>query len=287
MKKAYLMVLVAVFLIRPHVAIAASVKLAPGDIWDSLNIYIPKDENILKVIGNPHPVKLNPNEIRMVVWNMYKGKNASWKRDYELLAAGADILLLQEMFLDQKMESTFTSDKEHQYITAASFIYRSGNIRTGVVSASRVTPSRILYQQSKVREPVVNTPKMALFTYYPVVGHGKKLLTINIHAINFVNSFGLKRQIQEIEKIMEAHDGPLVFAGDFNTWSPGKLLYIKRMLKRNNLKSVEFSNDTRMRTFGNIIDYVFYRGLTLKREKVWGELEGADHKAMDVTFSID
>jgi len=258
----------------------------PGDIFDNLNIFVPKHKDIMTSIGEPNRADLNPENIRIVVWNMYKGQNETWKMNYKFLAKNRDILMLQEMYLDEKMMTTFEEDTDHEYRMATSFIYRTGNIRTGVATASTISPSRVFYQQSKVREPGINTPKMALFTFYPIAGSEKDLLTINIHAINFVSTTGLARQIKDIEEVMRKYDGPIVFAGDFNTWSPGKFRFVRMMAVRNDLKEVKFSKDDRMYKFGFPLDYVFYRGLELKKERVWGELNGADHKAMEVIFSL-
>ncbi len=266
--------------------ISISALAGPGDIFDNLNIFIPKHKDIMTSIGEPNRADLNPENIRIVVWNMYKGQNETWKKNYKFLAENRDILMLQEMYLDEKMKTTFEEDTDHEYRMATSFIYRKGNIRTGVATASTIAPSRVFYQQSKVREPGINTPKMALFTFYPIAGSEKDLLTINIHAINFVSTTGLARQIKDIEEVMREYDGPVVFAGDFNTWSPGKFRFVRMMAVRNNLKEVKFSKDDRMVKFGYPLDYVFYRGLELKKERVWGELNGADHKAMEVIFSI-
>lgn len=267
--------------------VTSSVQAGPGDIFDNLNIYIPKHKDVMTSIGEPNRADLNPDSIRVLVWNMYKGQNETWKKNYEFLAHNRDILMLQEMYLDEKMKDTFEADVDHEYHTATSFIYREGNIRTGVATAGKVAPSSIFYQQSKIREPGINTPKMALFALYPVAGSEKDLMTINIHAINFVSTTGLARQIKDIEEVMRKHDGPIIFAGDFNTWSKGKQRFIRLMASRHDLIEVKFKNDTRMRTFGNVIDYVFYRGLTLKKERVWGELNGADHKAMEVVFTLE
>ncbi|MFT6069803.1 MAG: endonuclease/exonuclease/phosphatase (EEP) superfamily protein YafD [Bacteriovoracaceae bacterium] len=258
-----------------------------GDIWDSLNIFVPKHKDIMTTIGEPNRSKLDPENIKILVWNMYKGQNESWQNDFKSLAEDRDILLLQEMYLDEKMMSSFEEDADHQYHLATSFIYRKGQIRTGVTSASKIKASNVFYQQSVVREPVINTPKMVLFTTYPIAGSDKDLLTINIHAINFVSTEGLARQIKDVEEVMQTYDGPIVFAGDFNTWSPGKFNFVRMMAVRNNLKEVKFSNDQRMIKFGLPLDYVFYRGLELKSETVWGELEGADHKAMEVVFKVN
>jgi endonuclease/exonuclease/phosphatase (EEP) superfamily protein YafD len=36
-----------------------------------------------------------------------------------------------------------------------------------------------------------------------------------------------------------------------------------------------------------VIDYIFTRGLSVKESWVWGNLQGADHKAMTATFRVN
>jgi endonuclease/exonuclease/phosphatase (EEP) superfamily protein YafD len=261
---------------------------APKDdtFWDRLEFYVPALKDVMTEIGEPSSEALNTESIKLVVWNMYKGDLLPWERDYNLLSKNADILMLQEMLLGGKMSEVFNEHDGYQYKTAASFIYNIGQQRTGVTTASHVESARTFSLRSNVLEPVINTPKMSIFAFYPLQGRDETLLTVNIHAINFVTTEGLKVQIEAIAHEISNHKGPIVFAGDFNTWSKGKLNYVMGVAKRLGLSEVSFKRDDRMRKFGFPLDHVFVRGVTVKSAVVRGELLGSDHKAMELVFSI-
>ncbi|MBT3583514.1 MAG: endonuclease/exonuclease/phosphatase family protein [Halobacteriovoraceae bacterium] len=257
------------------------------DELKSRRLRIPPLKDVMSEIGEPTRGALSKDSIKVLVWNMYKGDKPDWERDFLFLARGHDILVLQEMYLGKTMKRVFNQHTEYHYKLATSFIYKDENIRTGLATAAQVEPTSVFFQRSNVLEPVINTPKMSLFTHYPIKDHDKDLMVINIHAINFVTTWGLAQQIKEIAKVIKAYDGPTIFAGDFNTWSEEKIRYLKHQMHRLNLTEVVFDPDTRMRTFKNPLDYVFTKGLVLKSANVWGDLDGSDHKALDVEFSVE
>jgi endonuclease/exonuclease/phosphatase (EEP) superfamily protein YafD len=249
---------------------------------------IPDDSKVLKLHGFAKPnLKLNPNRIKILVWNMYKGDNPTWEKDFKTIRANHDILALQEMVLDKKIKNVFNSHTGHEYYSATSFLMGSRDlIDTGVATGSSIQSSKTFWQRSKDREPFINTPKMVLLTTYPIKGSKKKLLVANIHAINFVTTIMLERQITAVAEAIMKHDGPAIFGGDFNTWSVSKLSAMNKILEAAGMQTVKFDpkTDLRMKVFGNYIDYIWYKNLQVKSSKVWGHIEGADHKAMSAEF---
>jgi endonuclease/exonuclease/phosphatase (EEP) superfamily protein YafD len=250
-------------------------QLKPADF------YIPKDKDVVQDLGiQAADEELDPDSIKLLVWNMYKGDKPDWERDFNNLSNGKDILLLQEMFLNDKMKRVFDQQDVFEYVTATSFIYKEGKVRTGVANGGRVAPQRHIWFRSPGLEPVIKTPKMSLATFYKVKGQEEQLLAISIHAINFVTTFYLAQQIKEIARLIKKHKGPVIFAGDFNTWSREKTRYVKYMANRLGLHEVKFSPDTRMRTFGWPLDFIFLRGLEVRQADCHGSLDGSDHKAL-------
>jgi len=247
---------------------------------------IPQLKDVLRPLGQAQNSTLNPDHINILIWNMFKGKKDSWKRDYANLTRKCDVLILQEMFLDDQMKKVFADHVGFEYTTATSFLFDKKQIATGVATASMSSSSFQTFLRSQDREPIVNTPKVILVTTYPIDGSEQELLVVNIHAINFVTDAAFARHIFSVIPKIKNHQGPLIFAGDFNTWSEDRLGFINKMVKMLNLSEVRFFPDSRMRTFGNPLDHVFYRGLELKDAKVWGEVEGSDHKAMEASFRI-
>jgi endonuclease/exonuclease/phosphatase (EEP) superfamily protein YafD len=249
---------------------------------------IPTDNEVRKHINRHKEDLLNPNDIKILVWNMYKGEKETWIQDFLKLSKDKDILLLQEVFLDPKMKSTFLKDQLRGFFMAISF-FDTKKLRaaTGVATASHARPLRTFWQRSSFREPVVDTPKMVTFAEYELEGTTETLMTANLHAINFVPAYKFKDMVESIINELEKHDGPIVFAGDFNTWSKQKINIMHELTGRIGLEEVHFSDgDERMKTFGNVIDYVFTKGLNVKKSEVYGEIEGSDHKAMEVHLSL-
>jgi len=260
-----------------------ALNIVPANAYD-----LPADDEVLDVRGAGVKDSLDPESIKILVWNMFKGQMNSWKDDYLRLVRQKDLLILQEVFLDTNMDDTFEEQSDFQKIIAISFFYQRDGYPypTGVATFSTADSIETFFQRSDVREPIIKTPKMALFTKYELEGRSEKLLVVNIHAINFVSSSKLEDQLSNIEKVIEAYEGPVIFAGDFNTWSKKKVAYLKGMIARLGMSEVSFEMDDRKRTFGNIIDYIFIRGMSVIESQVFGSVVGSDHKAMMATLRV-
>jgi endonuclease/exonuclease/phosphatase (EEP) superfamily protein YafD len=250
---------------------------------------IPKDSDVLYRLNSTRKEQaIAPEKIKILVWNMYKGAKESWAPDFLKITKDVDILMLQEILTSPKMLKVIKEDSERSYFLATSFFdKRSGNARSGVATASKFAPTKVGWQRSKYREPLVRTPKMTGITRFDLRGTSKDLLTVNIHAINFVSTRKLEHMIHQGLKAIASHSGPAIFAGDFNTWSKKKLRMMRRLMKKYSMKEVSFANDGRMKTFGNTLDHVFVRDLKITKSKVYNDIEGSDHKAMYIEAAFE
>ena len=110
---------------------------------------------------------------------------------------------------------------------AASFTNRQGSA-TGVTTASKVSANSVDnppdFVRSQPREPFSRTPKMALISQYPIAGSADQLMVVNVHSINFVVTSKFETQLQQIEEAISSHRGPLLLAGDFNTWISSRMI---------------------------------------------------------------
>ncbi len=246
---------------------------------------IPKNEDVIQVFDNAYKQVL-PNNFNVVVWNMYKGKKDTWAADFRMLSENHDILITQEMFLKGEMKSIFERENGFEFSCATSFFF-DGEDRTGVATISKFNSINQSFFRSKYREPIVRSPKMTLITKY-ALENGEELLVANIHAINFVVARKLEHQIKEVARAISEHDGPAIFAGDFNTWSRKKQRKMKQALREIGLTEVKYTEgpDNRMRIFGRVIDYLWYKNLRLTRARVLGSVTGADHIPMSHSFSV-
>lgn len=271
-----------------------TISLAPQNAQAWGRFIIPGDNDVLKVINQTEKTAslesvVPRDDIKVLVWNMYKAGKDSWASDYRKLIKNVDILMLQEIFTVPKMIHEIRRDTGRLYFLATSFKDKKKNLaRTGTATASRFSPVSVGWQRSRYREPIIRTPKMVSIAEYDLSGTDDNLLTLNIHAINFVSTRKLKHMIVTALERAAKHRGPVVFAGDFNTWSKRKLRMMYREMNRYNFKEVRFprlgKDDGRMKTFGNILDHVFVRDLKVKKAKVYANIEGSDHKAMEVHF---
>lgn len=226
---------------------------------------------------------LNSSPINVLAWNVFKEKKNAWANDFMRLAGQADFILLQEAYLNETLLNSF---KLHDmgWLFSTGFIYRHSRIPTGVLTASHIQP----YYASGMRatEPIIRTPKASLITKYRLSGSDKMLLVANIHALNF--SLGLRAfesQIKNLHENMKHHEGPIILAGDFNTWSADRLELVGKMTNQLGLIPVHFEADFRRTVFGRPLDHMFYRGLRVTEAKVMN-VTSSDHNPMIVQFKL-
>ena len=225
--------------------------------------------------------ELNPERISILNWNIYKGQRESWATDFKRYAYKHDVVLMQEAHLGDDLKSIL--DTGHQYWTLnAAFHYKDKP--TGVMTASRVKPVHNCGQHTV--EPIIRFPKTSLISYYPVEGMDENLLVANIHGINF--TFGIavyKEQLEMLYEEMQQHNGPIILAGDFNTWSEKRMQLVDDLAQSLALKSLDYTSHNRTIVFGNALDHVFYRGLEPVEHDTW-HVTSSDHNPTRVSFRV-
>ena len=235
-------------------------------------------------------LKSLPLKLNVLIWNIYKGANKSIKKDYAEISQNKHLVLLQETQLNSKVKATFKGHPRLNYKMATSFkMFGKAN---GVSTGSLVKSTEVSYVRSQ-RELGFTTPKIALLTHYPLQ-NGEELLVINIHAINFVNLSPFQNQIDDLLTRAQNHFGPVIFAGDFNTWSDGKFQYLTMIMESFGFDMAHFSNDTRVRapvisrwdSFDNPLDHVFVREAKIQEANVWTQFKGSDHNPITVKIEI-
>lgn len=247
---------------------------------------IPSSQDEIQEFGFAPAQELNPNKINVMVWNQYKGKNSSWRSEYTRLSKNQDVLILQEASIDKKMVKAYASNRNQYTIFAASFVYRWKNRATGVASSANVPASSYIAQRSRGVEIAGGTPKMILFATYPLAGRQEELMTVNIHALNSVTWQTLAVQILDALRIVKEHHGPVVFGGDFNTWSKAKMNYLKHAMQKAGMEEVHFAHSERkMKVFGRELDHVFTRGVNIS-DAVVEKTGGSDHQPLFLTLQV-
>jgi endonuclease/exonuclease/phosphatase (EEP) superfamily protein YafD len=224
---------------------------------------------------------LNPDGFRLLNWNVLKGLRQDWRNDFERLSGASDIVALQEAQLHEDFHAGLEDSELHWDLTTA---FHYGDAETGVLTGSGVKPGASCSLHAT--EPLIRIPKTALVTEYPIQGTDETLLVANIHMINFsFSTHKYRQQIVELNKVIKHHNGPMIIAGDFNTWSRKRMAIINNMVSGLGLSAVEYDDDHRLTVFGNPVDHVYFRGLETIHANT-ESVESSDHNPMMVTFRI-
>lgn len=241
---------------------------------------VPPDSQVLQPLSLRARASALPARFELLVWNVLKGERGeAWARDFRTLSATADVLLLQEGMRDSFMPAVLDSTNNLDAILATSFTNNDGT-STGVISASTVRPSSIHFRRSPHREPVTNTPKMSLFVTLPQAA-GPSILFVNTHGINFVDGSKFETQMRDIAQVLEAHAGPLVWAGDFNTWNGGRRRFLQTLTQSLGLRELIPEG----RTESMPLDHVFVRGCPSARLVVLESIRSSDHKPLQAQLN--
>jgi endonuclease/exonuclease/phosphatase (EEP) superfamily protein YafD len=206
---------------------------------------------------SPHATGLDPAAIRVLTWNIHKQGDRGWQEDLGTFLAATDVLLLQETVLDATLERMIDAARM-RWVMASSFIY--DDIDTGVLTASQVEPLASCTQ--RIVEPLLRLPKSAVISWFPLRGEAATLAVVNVHAINFSLSLAAYRaQFDAVVDALSGHQGPIVFAGDLNTWTIDRLAVVDAAARRLGLTEIAFTDDRRRLFFGHQLDHIYTRGL--------------------------
>ena len=224
---------------------------------------------------------LDPNAIRLLTWNVHKQDDPGWERDLARFAADNDVVLLQEAVLRSDLRDII----EHagmRWVMASSFIYGDADI--GVVTGSRKMPLTSCTQ--RVVEPLIRIPKSGVITWFRLAGREDTLAVVNVHAINFaVLLGGYRAQLEALGEALADHPGPIVFAGDLNTWTESRNEVMRAVAQRLGLREIEFKEDKRTLFLGKQLDHIYVRGLELVDAEAI-PVKSSDHNPVRATLRV-
>ena len=231
---------------------------------------------------NREPSKmLNGDSISILNWNIYKEQRENWESDLRKFSSQLDIMLIQEALLTQNLRKLLKDQNRHWSLNTA-FYY--DDVEAGVMNASKV--ESIASCGIRTTEPFIRIPKTVLISRYPIAGVSQDLLVANIHGINFtLGTEVYQQQLNGLKNVLAKHTGPIVLAGDFNSWSEERLEIIEELISSLSLQSLSYKNHNRVTVFGNTIDHVFYRGLEIVSQDTY-KVTSSDHNPIKVTFKI-
>ncbi len=270
-----------------------------GTIWGQLTYHVPERliltssqsidgqaftspcVHFLKTAGY---INQDDGQLNILVWNIYKQNRDNAMPLLAELLHRRQLFLLQEAKVDETFGRAFFANLSWHFHQVDAWEYNSE--KNGVLTGSVIQPNSICgFRQV---EPWLHLPKSSLLAYYPL-SNGELLAVANIHAINF--TVGLKdyrEQIIQLVSKLKNHSGPIIFAGDFNSWSEDRIQVLEKEVKqRLKLQEVQYNHDSLRKRFWSEfpLDHVFYRGLKEISADVIST-DASDHNPILVTFKL-
>jgi endonuclease/exonuclease/phosphatase (EEP) superfamily protein YafD len=234
---------------------------------------------------------------KILSWNVQKRNSSNdWQAAFSEIVAQKqpDIVLLQEARLDRSFGDFISLSRNYGWVFSPNVFQKRYDAYAGVLTASRskaVSMSPLLSNGLEVYKEI---KKPALLTYYSVIDSEMKLLVINIHGLNFNSNLdGFKEQIRRIAEIVIRHQGPVIMAGDFNTWSQARLDHLDRVADEMKLTRIEFgSEENNIASWqGHPLDHMFisqkYLTPVAGTAEVLDDLKVSDHQPLLVELEVE
>lgn len=245
------------------------------------NLY--KDSTIS--FGDPVPVEpLSSEGLRLFVWNIHKADDPRLSQDFADLSFGADIALFQEAVSYEAFTHEITTANPNFAWTMAKSFQQGDLSFTGVATGARVKALREEVIISDAKEPVLETPKTILLSEFALENAPETLLVANIHGINFVSLESYKSQIRQLLEKIRRHHGPLIVAGDFNTWDPARMDYLQKAFAPLRIKHISTP-------IAGILDldHIFVRDMKARFVFDLSHIDSSDHAPLmvDLTYEIN
>ncbi|TWX71382.1 endonuclease/exonuclease/phosphatase family protein [Colwellia sp. C1TZA3] len=237
----------------------------------------------LKIMGHAAKQMLGPN-IEILMWNVFKCRKKGWQDDFITLMRDKNLILLQEAIINSPFDSHFKASLQHQWIMARSFKNIRTNIETGVKTGSTVAAQTHYCSASEHSEPISKTKKMLLASVYPLHTFGQSLLVVNAHIINFVTFQKFKTHLDQVFQTLEHHDGPILIAGDFNTWNSKRLKYFNQLTTLFSLEEVKMNRQPRLKHLFQHLDHIYCRGLMVVDAHVHTHIHSSDHYPISLSL---
>ena len=230
--------------------------------------------------ATPSGPALDPARIRVLTWNIHKEDDSGWDADLARFAEASDIVLLQEVTLIDPLTEILRK-AGLAWVMASSFLYKDVDI--GVVTAARAPT--VAHCTQRVTEPLLRLPKSSVVTWLPVRGSRQLLAVANIHSINFALTLGAyEAQFAGVVEALAQHDGPVILAGDLNTWTDERVAALQNVARTLRLTEIPFK-EGRSRFLGREVDHILVRGLAVDSAAAIA-VKSSDHNPVAAVLRI-
>jgi endonuclease/exonuclease/phosphatase (EEP) superfamily protein YafD len=220
-------------------------------------------------------------DLEILSWNIQKASNEGWAEDLAAMTNDVHLAFIQEASVQAGIRQAIPTPLVQAFAAG----YTTEQQETGVMTLSASTPS--LHCSFTALEPWLGTPKATSVTEYPLADRDERLLTINLHAVNFALGLAdFQQQFQALAGVLSGHSGPVILAGDLNTWSERRQLLVDSFLEEFGLDPVAFEPDLRTTAFGRALDHIYIRGLRAESARVI-PVTSSDHNPLLVRLALN
>ncbi len=235
-------------------------------------------------VGNAAASAL-PQKFTFLNWNLAKGKNEGIPKDLSKLTKQADLITVQEtgFYPGEANEDLFPHQEDLEWHVASSSQNQEGR-KTGVAIASRARALKVRPDASHAKEPFTLTSKMRMFNTYAIEGKNSHILVVSVHMINYNKNSIFRAELKSIVERISRHQGPVILAGDFNTWTPGRKKALLDETQKLGLESADSSRG--WHADWTFLDGTFVRGLKVESDTIPRGIRSSDHKPHLYQFSV-
>ena len=252
--------------------------------WSAFGFNVlPEDQSTLTL--QETAIETPSSEVRLLLWNVYKEGKKHFKREYSKLLSDLkpNTLVFQESYSPTESDESQTKLCLVQSDCYFSSAFSYDGFHYGVMTSSQFPLQNPQTLHSDKTEPILGTPKTSLMV--EVSTNDGPILLINTHGINFVSLIAYDIQLKEIVEKAKHWQGPIIWAGDFNSWNPGRMDLLAFATKQLKLKKVEFKKKHLIKGFmGFKLDHTYSRGLKIN-EAIVIKTKGSDHNALFLSLT--
>lgn len=215
------------------------------------------------------PVPREEKTIEVLTWNVLKFQRDNSFTDLMALTNKSDIAFVQEAVHSSDNQASATKSVAMDWTFFKSFCRDYG--ATGVQTGSRFSQVQTDALLAPAIEPIVNTPKVTGFSTIEI--QGVKVLLINVHGLNANKGLDFEKHMDQITEVAKTFNGPIIWAGDFNTWNPLRTAYLNSKAKELGMIMLKPEVDNRTKK----LDHILVRGFRAKSVTVLDTYQSSDH----------
>jgi len=224
--------------------------------------------------------------ISLLVWNANKINPLELMKSLKKCAQQPHFLLLQEVGLYQDNDRPFTYWDKHQWVMGKNLYLPRKKIFSGVKTGSNFNFDKFDIWHSQDQEPFIKVPKVGVSSLHKIRNDFKRLLVVNVHFLNFVRQTTFLKELNTLKSIIAGHSGPIIIAGDFNTWSVFRYQSLIGFAQKSNLNEVVFKEKNIHRFMRKQLSFVFTKNIKVLHASILKSITLSDHYPMLIQIKL-